>query len=161
MAGADVVMHNAGVYELGANAAMRERMQQVNVQGEDYLFCGEPVSGRGLFEQWERFPGGMKWRVWLPRWLMRLQMALLEPLLRAAGLPAFLSRDAVDVTKAHLNYSSAQASRDLGWSHPGGDEMWERIVRREREWMGQRKGFRERLKHEAVCLVSGDVTPSR
>jgi nucleoside-diphosphate-sugar epimerase len=119
--------------------------------GEDYLFCGEPVSVRGLFEQWDRFPGGMKWRVWLPRWLMRLQAALLEPLLRAAGLPAFLSRDAVDATKAHLNYSSAKASRDLGWSHPGIEEMWERIVGRERELMGQRRGFRERLKHQAVC----------
>jgi len=72
-----------------------------------------------------------------------------QALVRAAGLPAFLSRDTVDVTKAHLNYRSAKASRDLGWSHPGVDEMWERIV------------GRERLRHQAVCLVSGDVTPSR
>jgi dihydroflavonol-4-reductase len=285
MAGADVVMHNAGVYELGANAALRERMQQVNVRGtdhvlgaaleagvprtvyvstvwalgpsghppesavpkdesqrhpatyltayerskaeahqvalawrtrglplviampnavvgpndhsffgyalrlyllgamppmawgadgvysmvdvealaeglclaaekaqmgEDFLFCGEPVSVRALFEQWDRFPGGMKSRLWLPRWLMRLQMMLLEPLQRAAGLPAFLSRDAVDVTKAHLNYSSAKARRDLGWNHPGVDEMWERTIRRERELTGQRRGFLNRLRHQAV-----------
>jgi len=83
-----------------------------------------------------------------------------QALLRAAGLPAFLSRDAVDATRAHLNYSSAKASRDLGWIHPGVDEMWERIVRRERELMGQRKGFRERLRHQTVCLASDDVTPS-
>jgi nucleoside-diphosphate-sugar epimerase len=33
MAGADAVVHAAGVYELGANANERERMQQVNVSG--------------------------------------------------------------------------------------------------------------------------------
>ena len=34
------------------------------------------------------------------------------------------------------------------------------IRRRERELMGQRKGFRERLRHQTVCLASDDVTPS-
>jgi dihydroflavonol-4-reductase len=33
MAGTDVAMHNAGIYELGADAATRERMQQVDVNG--------------------------------------------------------------------------------------------------------------------------------
>ena len=33
MAGADAVVHAAGVYELGVNANERERMQQVNVDG--------------------------------------------------------------------------------------------------------------------------------
>ena len=37
MTGADVAMHNAGVYELGADAATRERMQQVNVNGTDHV----------------------------------------------------------------------------------------------------------------------------
>jgi dihydroflavonol-4-reductase len=78
--------------------------------GEDYLFCGEPLSIRGLFEIWGRHPGGMVPRLWLPRSLMYWQMALLEPLQRMLGLPAFLSRETVEVTKAHLNYSSAKRS---------------------------------------------------
>jgi dihydroflavonol-4-reductase len=35
MAGADIVVHNAGHYELGVNAAGRRRMQDVNVRGTD------------------------------------------------------------------------------------------------------------------------------
>jgi nucleoside-diphosphate-sugar epimerase len=37
MAGMDVVLHNAGVYEFGADAATRKRMQQVNVNGTDHV----------------------------------------------------------------------------------------------------------------------------
>ena len=37
MAGMDVVMHNAGVYEFGGNAAVQARMQQVNVVGTDLV----------------------------------------------------------------------------------------------------------------------------
>jgi len=71
-------------------------------------------------------------RLWLPRSLMYWQMALLEPLQRMLGLPAFLSRETVEVTKAHLNYSSAKAKRYLGWVHPEVGEMWERIIPDER-----------------------------
>jgi len=118
--------------------------------GEDYLFCGEPISIRALFEHWGRYKGGMVRRVWLPRWLMRWPMALLEPLQRALGLPAFLSRDTVDATKAHLNYSSAKARRDLDWKHPGIEEMWELIVREERDLIAQRRGFLNKLRHQQV-----------
>jgi dihydroflavonol-4-reductase len=118
--------------------------------GEDYLFCGEPISIRALFEHWSRYQGGMVRRMWLPPWLMRPQMALLEPLQRLLGLPAFLSRDTVDASKGHLNYSSAKARRDLEWRHPGIQEMWELIVREERELMAQRRGFLQRLHHQPV-----------
>ncbi len=37
MAGMDVVMHNAGFYEFGGNAAVQARMQQVNVVGTDLV----------------------------------------------------------------------------------------------------------------------------
>jgi nucleoside-diphosphate-sugar epimerase len=120
--------------------------------GEDYLFCGEPISIRALFEHWSRYQGGMLSRVWLPRWLMRWQMALLEPLQRALGLPAFLSRDTVDASKAHLNYSSAKARRDLEWRHPGIEDMWELIVRQERDLMARRRGFTRRLHHQQVIV---------
>ena len=123
--------------------------------GEDYLFCGEPISNRALFEHWRRYKGGMVPRLWLPRRLMRWPMALLEPLQRALGLPAFLSRDTVDATSGHLNYSSAKAQRDLHWQHPGIEQMWERIVGEERELMAQRHGFVNKLHHQQV--VAGDT----
>lgn len=118
--------------------------------GEDYIFSGAPIAISAMFEQFARYPGGMKVRLWLPRWFMRPQMLLLEPLQRAAGLPAFLSRDTVDQSQGHFNYSSAKAHRELGWTHPGVDEMWDRIIRRERELMAQRRGFLNRLRHQSV-----------
>jgi nucleoside-diphosphate-sugar epimerase len=118
--------------------------------GTDYLFCGEPISLRALFEHWGRYQGAMVPRLWLPRWLMRWQMALLEPLQRAFGLPAFFSRDTVDASRAHLNYSAAKAGRDFGWSHPGIEQMWELIVREERELMAKRRGFLNKLRHQPV-----------
>jgi hypothetical protein len=46
---------------------------------------------------------------------MKVMFAPLEPLLRLAGLPAIFLRETVEAT-VHLNYSSARAQRELGWS---------------------------------------------
>lgn len=119
--------------------------------GEDYLFCGPPQTIAGMFEHWGRHPGGTRWRLWMPRWFMRAQLMFAEPLLRALGLPAFLSRDAVDATRAHLNYSSAKARRELGWQHPSAAVMWDRIIREERALIEARRGWRERLRHLAIA----------
>jgi dihydroflavonol-4-reductase len=118
--------------------------------GEDYIFSGEPITIRAIFEHFARHPGGRKVRFWLPRWFMRPQMLLLEPLQRVVGLPAFMSRDTVDQSRGHFNYSSAKAHHDLGWTHPGVDEMWDRIIRRERELMAERRGFLNKLRHQSV-----------
>jgi dihydroflavonol-4-reductase len=145
--GGDSVMSMVHVRALAEGLCLAAEKARI---GEDYLFCGEPISIRALFEHWGRYQGGMVRRVWLPRWLMRWQMALLEPLQRALGLPAFLSRDTVDSSKAHLNYSAAKARRDLEWRHPGIEDMWELIVREERDLMAQRHGFIQRLHHQPV-----------
>ena len=118
--------------------------------GEDYLLCGPPQSMGAMFGHWARHPGGMRPRLWLPRALMRAQFVFMEPLLHALGLPAFLSRDAVDCTRANLNYSSAKARRELGWQHPGAAEMWDRIVGQQRALLAARRGWRQRLRHQAV-----------
>lgn len=120
--------------------------------GQDYLFCGERASMREIFDLWGRETGRMTPRVYLSRGIMRPFMALLEPLEHALGLPAFFSRDMVDVTRAHLDYSSAKAKRDLDWSHPSFLEMWPPIIRRERELMDRRKGFLNKLRHQPVIL---------
>jgi dihydroflavonol-4-reductase len=118
--------------------------------GEDYLFCGESVSLGEIFAIWRRATGSSAARLNLPRFVMRPQMALVEPMLRALGLPAFLSRDSVDATRAHLDYSSAKARRDLGWSCPNAEAMWARIIARERELMAKRKGVLAKLKPASV-----------
>jgi len=119
--------------------------------GEDYVFCGEPISLGDLFARWSRQTSYVAPRLVLPRWLMRPQMAMIEPLQRAFGLPAFLSRDAVDVSEAHLMYTSAKARRDLGWTHPSLDQMWDRIYKRERDLVARRSGFLNRLRHQSIA----------
>jgi dihydroflavonol-4-reductase len=126
--------------------------------GEDYLFCGPRQTLRELFDLWGRKTGKRVPRWYLPRWFMRPQMALMEPLQRLAGLPAFMSRDTVDATRAHLDYSSAKAQRDLGWTHPDTSSMWDAIIRRERELMAARHGFLGKLRHQPV--VDAPAMPS-
>ena len=118
--------------------------------GEDYLFCGEAEPMRMTFERWRRYPGHARALVWLPRGVAAPMMATLEPLERALHVPAFLSRDTVRVSRGSLNYHSAKARRDLGWTHPAADAMWERIVGEERALMSHREGFLGRLRHQSV-----------
>jgi len=119
--------------------------------GEDYLFCGPRLSMRELFDLWGRKTGQRVPRWYLPRGFMRPQMALIEPLQRWAGLPAFLSRDTVDATWGHLDYSSAKAQRELGWMHPDLDTMWDAIIRRERALMAARQGVLNKLRHQPLA----------
>jgi dihydroflavonol-4-reductase len=118
--------------------------------GEDYMFCGPRLTVRELFDLWGRKSGKRVPRWYLPRGIMRPQVALMEPLQRMAGLPAFMSRDTVDASRAHLDYSSARAQRELGWTHPDIDSMWDPIIRRERELMSARQGFLNKLRHQPV-----------
>lgn len=118
--------------------------------GADYHFGGPPQTTGDIFAHWGTHDGGATPRLWLPRGLARWQMGLMEPLLRALGLPAFLSREAVDMTAAHLDYHSERAERELGWTHPDPATMWDQIVLAERTRMARHRGWREQLRHEAV-----------
>ncbi|NKB61649.1 MAG: SDR family NAD(P)-dependent oxidoreductase [Gammaproteobacteria bacterium] len=116
---------------------------------EDYIFSGEPTTFKEIFALFNKHPGGAKVRFWLPRWLMYPIAALLEPLQRAAGIPSVISRDAVDLTRGHLNFSSTKAKQDLGWTHPSREDMWEKIIEKERVLIGRRKGFFNKLRHQS------------
>jgi len=118
--------------------------------GEDYLFCGDSAKMRDVFAAWGRISGKMTPRWFLPYDLMRPSMALMEPLLRALGVPAFLSRDSVDTQRGHFNYTSAKARRDLGWTHPAFADMWPSIIAREQALMAKRSGFLAKLRHQPV-----------
>lgn len=118
--------------------------------GGDYLFCGEPQRLAQTFATWTRLTGRRGIALDLPRALMRPQMFLLEPLLRGLGLPAFLSREAVDTSRCHLDYSAAKAQRVLGWQHPTAEAMWPPIIEAEHRLMAAREGWRTQLRHQAV-----------
>lgn len=107
--------------------------------GEDYFLCGEPASIRQHFSYWYERPGAMRIALWLPADLMALSVWPLEPLQRLAGLPAFLSRDAVVAGKVNLNYSGAKAVRELGWGFRGARQMWLDTLDGELELLRQRR----------------------
>jgi dihydroflavonol-4-reductase len=115
--------------------------------GETYLLAGDPMSLRQVLEIWNTKPGRFKTRFYLPNWLAALMFAPLEPLLRRLGLPAFISREVV-AAGVSLNFSSAKAQRELGWSYRPAREMWPEIVDQELELLAgrQKGGLRSRLK---------------
>ena len=108
--------------------------------GETYFFCGESRSLRDHLGFWGTKPGAYKTLIWLPPRLAALFFWPLEPLLRAAGLPAFLSRETVLAGASSLNYSSEKAARELGWTHRTAQEMWGNTIDRELEMLSKRRG---------------------
>jgi dihydroflavonol-4-reductase len=96
--------------------------------GETYFLCGEPKSLKEHFAYWNEKPGGFKSRIWMPARLMEFMFWPLEPLQRAIGFPAFMSRETVYVASCNLNYSSEKAQRELGWTHRSARDMWHGII---------------------------------
>ena len=116
--------------------------------GETYLFCGESRSLREHFGYWERRPGGSAVRYWLPPWLFKLLFWPLEPLERAVGLPAFLSRETVNQASISFNYCSDKAKQELGWTHRSAEEMWLGTLDTEIELLAKRS------KRDLVSLLN-------
>lgn len=145
--GADTVLAPVDVHAVAEGMLLAAERAPA---GADYLLCGPAEPTRPMFERWARLTGrsGIRW--YLPAGVMRPQMALAERLLRGLGLPAFLSREAVDTTACHLHYVSTRAQRDLGWTHPDAETMWAAIVAEERRLMALRQGWKAQLRHLPV-----------
>jgi dihydroflavonol-4-reductase len=129
--------------------------------GEDYLFCGPSISMGELFSLWGRKTGRAAPRWYLPRSFMRPQMAMMEPIQRMMGLPVFLSRDTVDTSRTHLDFSSLKAQRELGWTHPDRESIWDPIIQKERELMSGRRGFLGKLRHQPVAASSLSISDQK
>lgn len=111
--------------------------------GETYFLCGESKSLKEHFAIWAKKPGAYKTSIWLSPRLAAFFFWPLEPLLRALGLPAFLSRETVWAGASNLNYSSEKAIKELGWTHVTAEEMWFSAIDWELEVLPKRK--REKL----------------
>lgn len=112
------LVHVDDVSEGIALAAERGRV------GETYILGGEARRMRETLASWNELPGGMRFRVFAPKWLTAVMFASCEPLLRLLGLPAFMSRETVYGGGMHFNYSSAKAVRELGWRYRDARTMW-------------------------------------
>lgn len=107
--------------------------------GETYILAGEPICLRELVELWMTRPGGMKVRVYVPKWLAKLTFAPLEPLQRLLGLPAVVSRETISASTS-MNFSGAKAQRELGWRFRPARAMWHDIIDEELALLANRKG---------------------
>lgn len=99
--------------------------------GENYFFSGEPLAFHEHVGFWERKPGAMKTLFWLPTQVAGWLFWPMEPLLRALGLPAFISRETARAAGIPMNYSSEKAKQKLGWTHKAAEQMWEQIIEAE------------------------------
>ncbi|HMQ52572.1 MAG TPA: NAD-dependent epimerase/dehydratase family protein [Anaerolineae bacterium] len=131
----DIIMSLVHVNDVGQGIALAAEKGRI---GETYILAGQPLRQREMIQFWMTRPGGFKVRFYIPGWLAKLMFAPLEPLQRAVGLPAVVSRETVSAS-VFLNYSSQKAQRELGWTYRPAREMWLGIIDEELELLANRK----------------------
>lgn len=107
--------------------------------GRSYILAGESLSRREIVAIWDTQPGGLKRRIWLPRWAAWPLFALAEPLERVLGLPAFLSREIAGSAVSN-HFSSARAREELGWRCRSARDLWVGVLAEERRLAAHRAG---------------------
>ena len=105
-----------------------------------------------MFRIWARKPGAFPPRLWLPAKLAEV-VTPIAPLLRALGLPAFMSPEVVMAGSESLNYSSAKAQRELGWTHKSAVKMWADVIDKE-------LAYRAKNRDESLLFRLKSYTPS-
>jgi len=93
--------------------------------GETYFLSGDAVQLHEAFSLWNQFPGGLKFRVFIPAWLAYILFATIEPLERLLGMSAFISRETVLASSISLHYSDQKARTELGWNPKPLRQIWE------------------------------------
>lgn len=105
--------------------------------GEDYIFAAGTMRIRELIGLLSSTPGGMPVIGYLPPPFDAAAAGLIEPLLRAAGYPAFISREVVRATGVHFAFSGAKAVAELGWRPRPIEEAWRETLAAERAALGK------------------------
>lgn len=92
--------------------------------GETYFLAGHRLRLRQLMGVWEATLGRRPVRLWLPRPLALAQGAVLGPLLRMFGQPAFISTEVVRSGYVSFQYSSHKVESELGVHFRPAEEAW-------------------------------------
>lgn len=124
--------------------------------GEMYFLCGDPLSFREVIGCWSKKPGAFTPRLWLPIGLAAALAALLEPIQRMLGLPAFFSRETVRASATNWNYSSEKAKIELGWIHCSVEAMWFASIDGEIQLFSKRKNQNILQRLKPLELVDND-----
>jgi dihydroflavonol-4-reductase len=109
--------------------------------GETYNLGGSACSLKQVFGLWRaEVPGGAAVRWWLPAWSSVWLYTPVGPMLRLAGLSAFVSGETASQAAVSLNCSSAKAERELGWRARAPQALWHDVGAAEIGLLAQRRG---------------------
>ncbi len=99
--------------------------------GELYFIGGETITLRRMMEVWGDAANRAPPFIWLPRSIALAQAALIAPLLRLAGKPAFISPEVVRSSFVSFRYSSAKAEAQLGARFRSAEQAWSDTIEAE------------------------------
>lgn len=107
--------------------------------GEIYFLGGDLITMGAVLALWSTTPGGLRSRVWASTVIAAAAFALLEPLQRLVGIPAFISRETAHAGSTNFAYSNAKAKTALGWNPRPPREVWLDTLQGERQLRSRRK----------------------
>ncbi len=99
--------------------------------GELYFIGGEMITLRRMMEVWGDAANRAPPFIWLPKSIALAQAALIAPLLRLAGKPAFISPEVVRSSFVSFRYSSAKAEAQLGARFRSAEQAWNDTIEAE------------------------------
>jgi dihydroflavonol-4-reductase len=100
--------------------------------GETYFLAGETLTLREVMGVWKQSERRTPVRLWLPRTPALVMAALAAPILRAVGLTALISPEAVRSSYVSFRFSSAKAIGQLGATFRPAAQAWEDTLEMER-----------------------------
>ncbi len=99
--------------------------------GELYFVGGKAIILRKMMKVWGNAANRVPPFIWLPRSIALAQAALIAPLLRLAGKPAFISPEVVRSSFVSFRYSSAKAEAQLGAQFRSAEQAWSDTIEAE------------------------------
>jgi nucleoside-diphosphate-sugar epimerase len=92
--------------------------------GEEYILSGGAISASAMHDVFKETPGGVRFKIILPRRLGEFGCRMLEPLQRMLGLPMIYSREVFTAGAVNWNYSGAKAVQELGAQFRDPRQAW-------------------------------------
>jgi dihydroflavonol-4-reductase len=106
--------------------------------GECYFIAGHVLGLRAMMKVWGQTTGRRTPFLWLPQSLAVAQAALIAPMLRLLGQPAFISPEVVRSSFVSFRYRSTKAERELGAIFRSADDSWIQTLKAEADRIQRR-----------------------
>jgi dihydroflavonol-4-reductase len=107
--------------------------------GETYFIGGHVLELKELMALWGEVTGRRPPFIWLPKPVAVIQAAILAPVLRLFGQPAFISPEVVRNSFVSYRYRSSKAEVELGVSFRSAEQGWRETLEEEARRAGVRR----------------------